>query len=853
MHPVQSFVVKASLPESIGFLRDLAYNLGWYWNVQAVRLFRRLDPDMWEKEYHNPVSLLGSISQERLKELAADEGFHAHYMRVLGTYDKYLEGSSWYAKNVSPEKEKKIAYFSLEFGLAECVPIYSGGLGLLAGDHLKSASDLGLPMVAVGLLYQQGYFHQYLNNDGWQQEQYPQNDFYNMPVLPVTDKNGNELIIELDYPKGPVYVKVWVLQVGRVPLYLLDTNLEKNSPEDRAITSALYGGDQEMRLRQEILVGIGGLRALHAMDIWPTVCHMNEGHAAFLSVERIRALMESDGLTFEEAFELSRAGNVFTTHTPVPAGHDRFYPDMVLRYFDSFYPEMGLSAQEFLGLGRIDTKSNVETFCMTVLAMKCASRTNAVSRLHMDVSRRMWTDLWPGFPMKETPISHVTNGVHVSSWVSRELVELFERYLGPRWRNEPASEKVWARINDIPDEEIWRTHERRRERLVSFARQRMQVQLKRRGASEAELNLARGTLNSKALTIGFARRFATYKRAGLLFQDIERLSKILTNPDRPVQLIFAGKAHPRDDQGKEIIRRIIHRFRRADLRSHVIFLEDYDICVARYLVQGVDVWLNNPRRPLEASGTSGMKAAANGALNLSILDGWWDEAYTPEVGWAIGSGEEYNDPEYQDQVESNALYDVLEKDIVPLFYDVGPDGLPRNWVRKMKASMSTLVPVFNTDRMVHEYFNQCYQPAIERFNDLRANKAEKTKALALWKRKVHDNWKDVKIVGIDSDSTGPFEVGGEVAVAAKVRLGALEPDDVAVELYAGIVDAAGDLVDASPIRMTWQSRKDSHHIFNGSVPLLKSGKLGFSLRVVPSHSDSPHEHGYMLVKWADVS
>ena len=754
---------------------------------------------------------------------------------------------------MSPEKEKKIAYFSLEFGLAECVPIYSGGLGLLAGDHLKSASDLGLPMVAVGLLYQQGYFHQYLNNDGWQQEQYPQNDFYNMPVLPVTDKNGNELVIELDFPKGPVYVKVWEIKVGRVPLYLLDTNLEKNTPEDRAITSALYGGDQEMRLRQEILVGVGGLRTLHAMDIWPTVCHMNEGHAAFLSVERIRALMESDGLTFEEAFELSRAGNVFTTHTPVPAGHDRFQPEMVLRYFDSIYPEMGLSAQEFLGFGRIDQKSTVETFCMTVLAMKCASRTNAVSRLHMDVSRRMWTDLWPDFPMKETPISHITNGVHVSSWVSRELIELFERYLGPRWRNEPASEKVWARINDIPDEEIWRTHERRRERLVSFARQRMQLQLKRRGASEAELNLARGTFNSKALTIGFARRFATYKRAGLIFQDIERLARILTNTDRPVQLIFAGKAHPRDDQGKEIIRRIIHRFRRADIRSHVIFIEDYDICVARYLVQGVDVWLNNPRRPLEASGTSGMKAAANGALNLSILDGWWDEAYTPEVGWAIGSGEEYNDPEYQDQVESNALYDVLEKDIVPLFYDVGSDGLPRNWIRKMKASMSTLVPVFNTDRMVHEYYNQCYQPAIERFNDLRANKAEKARALALWKRKMHDNWKDVKIIGVDSDSTGPFEVGGEVGITARVSLGALEPDDVAVELYAGVVDTAGDLVDASPIQMTWHSRKDGHHIFNGSVPLQKSGKLGFSLRVVPSYSETPQEHGYMLVKWADVS
>jgi len=850
MRPVRSFTVKASIPESLESLREMAYNLYWYWNVQAVKLFYRLDRDMWEEKYHNPVHILGSLSQEQFEALARDEGIQAELARIKEEFDGYMEGSTWFSKKYPELEDFRIAYFSFEYGLSESIPIYSGGLGVLAGDHLKSASDLGIPLVGVGLLYQVGYFKQYLNNDGWQGELYDDNDFYNMSVVPVTDEDGGELLVEVDFPDGVVKAKIWKIQVGRVPLYLLDTNIQENPAEYRDITASLYGGDQEMRLKQEILLGIGGLRALHSLGIWPNVFHMNEGHAAFLALENIRTAMEQNGMTFDEAFELSSAGSIFTTHTPVPAGHDRFPADLMLRYFGNYYPELGLTESEFLGLGRIDPKDPKEAFCMTVLALKCSDYSNAVSRLHMRVSREMWKALWPEFPVDEVPIFHVTNGIHVPSWVSHDFVELFDRYIGPRWRNEPSRPEIWERVMNIPDEEIWRTHERRRERLVTFARRRLVAQLKRRGVSDAELQAARGVLNSKALTIGFARRFAAYKRADLIFRDIERLKKILTDPEKPVQLIFAGKAHPRDNEGKKIIRRIIHYARQPELRNHIVFIEDYDMCVARYLVQGVDVWLNNPRRPLEASGTSGMKATANGALNLSVLDGWWDEAYSPEVGWAIGSGEVYDDPDYQDEVESNAIYDILEKDLVPLFYDLGSDIIPRKWIQKMKISMSRLLPVFNTDRMVHQYFNEHYLPAYERYNALSADGGARARALALWKQKIRKNWKDVGIKSVESDGTGTFEVGNELTVHATVTLGRLEPGDVAVELYSGVVDPHGSLVDAEPLPMEYVGKKGDGHVFRGVLPFRRSGRMGFSVRVLPSNDDMVGDHDLMLIEWA---
>lgn len=850
MKPVEQFIVKASVPERLKALREIAYNLWWYWNVDAFKLFYSIDRDSWQDTYHNPTAMLGKISQKQYDYLAQNEGVRSELERINAAFRDYMERKTWY-KASHPELEGfRIGYFSLEFGLAECIPTYSGGLGILAGDHLKSASDLGIPIVGVGLLYQEGYFRQYLNSDGWQGEIYANNDFYNMPVVPVTDENGAELHIELEMPDGTLTAKVWKIQVGRVPLILLDTNIPQNPEPYRAITGTLYSGGDEMRLRQEMLLGIGGLRALNAIDMPPDVCHMNEGHAAFLALERIQTLMENEKLTFNEAFDLASAGNVFTTHTPVAAGHDRFTPDLILRYFKNYYPELGLNADEFLGLGRLNPKNSAERFCMTVLALKCSDSANAVSLLHRGVSRTMWQDLWPGFPQNEVPIEYVTNGVHLSSWVSQGMVELFDRYLGPRWKNEPSAEEVFTRMTDIPDEEIWRTHERRRERLVSFARRRLQAQLKRRGASDVEIQQSVGALDSEALTIGFARRFASYKRADLIFRDVDRLIRILGNPDRPVQLIMAGKAHPHDVEGKRIISNLIHVAQRPEIRNRVVFIEDYDINVARYLVQGVDVWLNNPRRPLEASGTSGMKAAANGALNLSVLDGWWDEAYSPEVGWAIGAGEEYDDPEYQDRVESNTIYNLLEKDIVPLFYDRGIDRIPRKWIEKMKTSMARLLPVYNTDRMCHEYFQDQYMPSYKRFQSLKAEGGKRARDLALWKKTLMDNWPQVAITSVQASGEGPFSVGDEVTVRAKVTLGSLQPHDVAVQLYIGIVSPEDELQDAFPIPMVAVGTEGSASVFEGGIPFTASGLIGYSVRVLPAHPDLAKPQDLMVIKWA---
>ncbi len=644
MRPSHTFRVIPSLPASLERLRDLAYNLSWAWNHDAIDLFRRLDRDLWETTLHNPVLMLGTIRQERLEEVMADDGFMAHLERVGRDLDRYMQArNTWYSKNCPNGDGARIAYFSAEFGLTECLRIYSGGLGILAGDHLKSASDLGLPLVGVGLLYQQGYFRQYLNPDGWQQEQYPDNDFYNLPLTLERQLSGAPLTVEVEYPGRTVKAQVWRVQVGRVPLYLLDTNVEGNRPDDRDITDQLYGGDSDMRIRQEILLGIGGIRALEILGLRPTVCHMNEGHSAFLALERIRLLMQDCQLTFAEAREAAMAGNVFTTHTPVPAGIDRFHPDLIDQYFSGYYPRLGLSRHEFLGLGRMNPNDPNGYFCMAVLAMRLAYRINGVSQLHGRVSRQMWQEVWPQVPADEVPILGITNGIHPRSWISNDMAGLYDRYLGPRWSDRPADAKIWQQATRIPDEELWRTHERRRERLVTFARGRLRDHLEQQGGSPSEIGHADEVLDPEALTIGFARRFATYKRATLLFRDLERLARILGDKDRPVQLIFAGKAHPQDNAGKELIRQIIHLARRQEFRNRIVFLEDYDMDVARYLVQGVDVWLNTPRRPHEASGTSGMKATANGGLNLSILDGWWDEGYTPDTGWAIGGGEEYRD------------------------------------------------------------------------------------------------------------------------------------------------------------------------------------------------------------------
>ena len=851
MKPLRTLTVIPSLPEPLESLRRLAFDLHWAWSHDAIELFRRLDYDLWVESGHNPVRLLGTMAQDRLEELARDSAFLAHLDRVVREFDEYAAGeTTWFRRTHGDVDGPLVAYFSAEFGLTECLSIFAGGLGILAGDHLKSASDLGVPLVGVGLLYQEGYFRQVLNETGWQQEQYVENDFGNLPLTEAL-ADGAPLVVEVPMEHGTVHAKVWAVRVGRVPLYLLDTNLAANRPEDRDITDQLYGGDDRNRLRQEIVLGIGGFRAVEALGLSPSVYHMNEGHSAFLVLEWIRCIMAKEGLSFAEAREAA-AGLVFTTHTPVAAGHDYFGPHLVERYLGPFAAGLGVGMPELLALGRSEPENSAEQFCATVLALRTAAYTNGVSKLHGEVSREMWRRVWPQLPAPEVPIASITNGVHFESWVSHDMKELYERYLGPKWREEPADHLVWERAMQIAPEELWRTHERRRERLVAYARRALKEQLAARGAPQSEVAVADVVLDPEALTIGFARRFATYKRAGLLLRDPERLIRILTNPERPVQVIFAGKAHPCDDAGKELIRQIITLTHDPAVRRHVVFIQDYDMAVARYLVQGADVWLNTPVRPEEASGTSGMKAAANGVLNLSTLDGWWDEAYEPSVGWAIGRGETYVDAEYRDHFESDMLYDLIERDLVPAFYDRGVDGLPRRWLGMMQASLANLNAVYNTHRMVREYTERFYLPAAERSHHMAEDGWKAAKELAAWKQRILSTWGDVQIFDAAVDhGVDTLHVGQPFDVEVKVRLGRLAPDDVSVELYLGKVDASGDIKEGRTVCMQPTSGGDGEYLFAApDVSYHHSGTQGVTIRVVPAHPDLVPRVMPRLITWA---
>jgi glycogen phosphorylase len=858
--PAHTFTIIPRLPASLERLRELAYNLRWSWNHDTIALFRRLDSDLWEASGHNPVRMLGTIEQKRLEEAAANESFVGHLDRVLSDFDAYIKHEScWFRKTHGDVQNPQIAYFSAEFGLTECISIFAGGLGILSGDHLKSASDLGVPLVGVGLLYQQGYFRQYLNEAGWQQEAHEDNDFHTMPVSLVRRPDGKPLTIEVNYPDNKVFAQVWHVAAGRVSIYLLDTNIIENvRTEDRDITDQLYGGDVNNRIRQEILLGIGGCRMLEALDIRPTVYHMNEGHSAFLSLELVRTFMEKYSLNYTEARELASGSLVFTTHTPVAAGHDYFPPDLIDRYFSEFIPKLGIDRKRFLALGRKNADDDRESFCMTILALRMASFSNGVSRLHGRVSRELWRDLWPNVPEEEIPITHITNAVHFQSWISQDMEQLYERYLGPSWREQPAEQSVWHRIESIAGEELWRTHERRRERLVAFARKLLHTQLQRRSAPQAEIEAADEALDADALTIGFARRFATYKRATLLLRDKERLASLLNDPKRPVQIIFAGKAHPNDDAGKELIRQIILLVREPQFRRRMVFLEDYDVSVARYLVQGVDVWLNTPLRPNEASGTSGMKALANGAINMSTLDGWWDEAFLSNsnevrpVGWAIGHGESYADRDYQDHVEADAFYDVLERDVIPTFYDRRADGLPRRWLALMMASIGNLCPQYNTNRMIREYTERFYLPAHAEHQSLIADGAAVAKAHATLKKRIRTEWSSVNIKMLESQLPPEIQSDESIHFSAFINTGNLTPEDLIVELYSGPLSSHGHITSPIITEMKPVRPENGGYIYDVTmVPCCGSGRHGYTARVLPRHPDPKHPFASGLITWAD--
>ncbi|MCS6835860.1 MAG: alpha-glucan family phosphorylase [Anaerolineae bacterium] len=852
--PIATLQVLPKLPEPLARLEDLAYNLRFAWDQDTLQLFRRLDPDLWEEVYHNPVKLLGRISQEKLEAARNDPAYMANFERTLEAFDNYMHaGNGWFSDNYrNLPRRPLIAYFSMEFGIHECFQNYSGGLGVLSGDHLKSASDLNIPLVGVGLLYQEGYFQQYLNADGWQQESYPINDFSALPLRLERDADGQPLRIDVQLPGRKLYAQVWRAQVGRVPLYLLDTNIPDNPrEEDRSLTDRLYGGDRRTRIRQEILIGIGGIRALDALGLQPDVIHMNEGHSAFSGLERIRVIMHKHKLSFEQAREIVAASTVFTLHTPVPAGLERFGYDLIDEHFSDYMRELGLTREQFHDLGR-ENMGTYDLFSMSVMALKMCYGANGVAKLHGVVSRNMWQWMYPGVPKDEVPVGSVTNGVHVQTWVSREMGALFDRYLDPSWRVNDARPEVWSAAANIPDAELWRTHVRRRERLIAFTRARLKKQLIARGATSAAIAEAEEVLNPEALTIGFARRFATYKRATLIFNDLKRLDALVNNPERPVQFIFAGKAHPHDNEGKAFIREIVRIANLPQFRHSIVFIENYDMNVTRYMLQGCDVWLNNPRRPKEASGTSGMKAIYNGCLNFSILDGWWDEAYHPGVGWAIGNGEEYNEAQEaeQDRLEADSLYNVLEHDIVPRFFAQGRDGVPRDWVRMMKQALQELAPVFTTDRMVAQYTHEYYIPSFERL--LKMETPDLTPALAYvnWRAQLKKGWQAVNVVEVTM-SDQAIKVGSESNISARVQLGTLTPQDVRVQLYYGALNTRGDIIKGYAADMELvRDLGNGLYEYRISQRFTSSGEQGISVRVVPHHEYLASPFQTALIRWA---
>jgi len=848
MRTIQKFRIRPTLPERIRPLLDIAKNLWWSWNPEAISLFRRIDPELWRACQHNPITLLSKVKQERLDTLASKETFLAHLDRVIDRLEDYMSHPTWYSELKPDQSNSRIAYFSAEFGIHESLPFYAGGLGVLAGDHLKSASDLGLPLVGVGLLYRQGYFHQRLDQDGMQQEIYSEIHFSGLPMNVVRRPGGSPELISVEMENRKVQARIWRVQVGRIPLFLLDTDISENDPTDRRITHALYDADLEIRLRQEMLLGIGGLRALERLDLSPTVCHLNEGHSAFLSIERIASLMEAHQLDFSAAREAVTVSNVFTTHTPVAAGHDVFPADLAARYLEPMATRMDIPIDKILDLGRQTPGKQGEPLSMTILALRLSTFHNGVSKLHGEVARSMWHHLWPETPCDEVPIGHITNGVHLPSWHAEENSLLFDRYIGPDWRDNPVDTEVWKRVNTIPPAEMWRTRERLRTTLIAKSRRLLSEQLLHRGAHSPALRAAKEVLDPEVLTIGFARRFATYKRALLLFRDLDRFTRIIKNSQQPVQFIFAGKAHPKDQPGKEIIREIIHIAQRPEFRRHIVFLEDYDLNIARTMVQGVDIWLNTPKRPLEASGTSGMKVVVNGGLNLSILDGWWCEAYNGWNGWAIGNGDVNDDQDYQDCVESEALYNLLEEVIVPLFYKRGPDNLPRDWIEMIKNSMMSICPQFNMNRAAEQYTRQYYIPSLLNWEWLASDEMKRAKEIARWKSYIRSKWHEINFLDVKTNSGIDLTVGDRLTLNASVDLGSLSAQDVKLEVYYGQIEES-DVIEGQSSLMTLAGSNGSVHEFTGMIPCRTSGHFGYSIRVAPRSAGLDDRFEKELITW----
>ncbi|MGF7234438.1 MAG: alpha-glucan family phosphorylase [Frankia sp.] len=835
MRALRRFTVRALLPKPLAALGELVLNLRWSWHPETLDLFESVDPELWRTCNGDPVKLLGEVDHERLEALAQDRRFLRRLSSAAEDLHEYLTADRWYQS--LPDGPAAIAYFSPEFGITEVLPQYSGGLGILAGDHLKTASDLGVPIVGVGLLYRAGYFVQSLSRDGWQQERYPGIDPHGLPLSLLTDAAGAPCKITIDLPEGrTLAAQIWKAQVGRVPLLLLDSDVEDNQPAERGVTDRLYGGGTDHRLLQEMLLGIGGVRALRAFaDVTgapaPTVFHTNEGHAGFLGLERIRELTET-GLSFDEALEETRAGTLFTTHTPVPAGIDRFPRDLVARHFGGANEWPGVPVERVLALG---AETDHHMFNMAHMGLRLAQRSNGVSKLHGIVSRGMFADLWSGFDAAEVPIGFVTNGVHAPTWVSRQVIEMADRVAGADLLGDDG--QGFARVDGVPDDTIFRLRRDLRERLVAEVRRRLRASWLQRGVPPGELDWIEGVFDPDVLTIGFARRVPSYKRLTLMLRDRERLTRMLLDPERPLQMVIAGKAHPADDGGKQLVQQIVQFSDTPQVRHRIVFLPDYDIRMARFLYAGADVWLNNPLRPLEACGTSGMKAALNGCLNLSIRDGWWDEMFDGRNGWAIPTADGVDDPDRRDDIESNALYDLLENVVRTSFYERDAPGVPARWTSMVKHTLSTLGPRVLATRMVRQYVTEYYVPAARSARAVGEGDGVGGKDLAAWKARVRAAWPAVHVLNVDSSGLGDTpQVGQSVVVRATVGLGDLSPQDVDVEAFYGRVDEADRILEPTTLSLGQVGEADGGaYRYEATVPLRRTGAFGYTVRILPRH------------------
>jgi starch phosphorylase len=843
----RTLFVERRLPPELAPLADLARDLWWSWHPEARELFERLDQALWEATGHNPYRLLQVVGEERLRAAAADVGYVAQLQAAARAHASQLDAP---AADALPGRQpyEVVAYFSMEYGLVECLPSYSGGLGVLAGDHLKSANDLRLPLVGVGLLYRAGYFGQRLGPDGSQYELDEPVDVAHHPIERVRDPEGREVTVHVPVEDREVAVNVWRLRVGRVPLLLLNTDHPENDPRDRRICDRLYDADLDTRIRQEIVLGIGGVRALRALGMEPAVCHMNEGHSALLALERARGLMERHGLSFAEAWWAVWNTSVFTTHTAVAAGIDLFPPDLVLRHLGGYFAALGADPQAVLGLGRTRREDHGEPFSMALLGLRASAFANGVSRIHGAVSRDLWSQAWPNVPVDHIPIGSITNGVHLATWVGPEMGALYDRLTGGRWRTDPADPAVWEPLLAADDEELWHAHLHQRRRLLDEIERRMREEAVGRG--ELAGAAGRATIDPGALIIGFARRFAGYKRATLLFRDPDRLARIVGDPERPVVVVFAGKAHPRDEPAKQLIREVVAMSQRPEFRGRIVMLERYNLHLARLLVQGCDLWLNNPLRPLEASGTSGMKAAANGVLNASVPDGWWPEAYQPGIGWRIGPDDPL-EPEQQDAFDAEAVYTLLEEEIVPAYFERSREGVPLQWTAMMKRAIVAIAPHFNTDRMVAEYLRRAYAPAFERWRRFANDGFQFARELRRWEEQVRAAWGDVKVLSVEHELTEDG-AGPGIRIAAEIFLGKLPATDVRVDAMGGPAEPDGTIPRIAyevPLARVGGTPEGVHR-YEGVLVPREGGRLALSLRVVPFHPAVPEPYAWGLVLWA---